>query len=161
MIFVAVGTQFPFDRLIHYMDDWAKANTETVIAQIANGDYIPHTATWERFLDAEQYNHYIEEASVFVSHAGMGNIISARQHQTPVIVMNRQYQLGEHRNNHQADGVKWMSELSGVYSAPTQAQLYSLLDDIPSLTTSPTVDHENLDQLVSFLSDYIQTGRIN
>jgi len=26
MIFVAVGTQFSFDRLIQYMDEWARDN---------------------------------------------------------------------------------------------------------------------------------------
>jgi UDP-N-acetylglucosamine transferase subunit ALG13 len=159
VIFVAVGTQFPFDRLIENMDEWAAHHNETVIAQIAGGDYIPQNMAWERFLDAEQYNHNIQKASVFVSHAGMGNIISSRHHNTPIIVMNRQFELGEHRNNHQADGVKWMAELSGVYAAPTQAELYTLLCDTSALQVSSSKETEKLDTLVDFLGGYIQTGR--
>ena len=159
MIFVAVGTQFSFDRLIKAMDEWARDNNEEVIAQIAGGEYIPQHAKWERFLDGEQYNKHIKEASVFVSHAGMGNIISARNNNTPIIVMNRQYELGEHRNNHQADGVKWMAELSGVYAAPTQETLYSLLDDVQALQVADNIDTEKLDRLTQFLGEYINTGK--
>ncbi len=158
MIFVAVGTQFPFDRLIENMDEWAANNDEDVIAQIANGEYTPQNIKWERFLDAVQYNQAIKDASVFVSHAGMGNIISARTHNTPIIVMNRQFELGEHRNNHQADGVKWMAKLSGVYAAPTQAELYTLLCDTDALQVTSHNETENLDQLVNFLGAYIKTG---
>ena len=46
---------------------------------------------WERFLNGEQYNETWMKTSVFVSHAGIGNIISAREQQTPIIVMNRQF----------------------------------------------------------------------
>ncbi len=156
MIFVAVGTQFPFDRLIENMDQWAENYDEEVIAQIAEGEYIPRNIQWHRFLDAKQYNQYIQQASVFVSHAGMGNIISARNHNTPIIVMNRQFELGEHRNNHQADGIKWMGKLSGVYIAPTQAELYTLLCDTKALQVSSIAETENLDKLVNFLGDYIK-----
>ncbi len=161
MIFVAVGTQFPFDRLIENMDQWAADYDEEVIAQIADGEYLPKNINWQRFLDPEQYNNNIKQASVFVSHAGMGNIISARQHNTPIIVMNRQFELGEHRNNHQADGIKWMAELSGVYAAPTQAELYTLLSNTKALQISSSTENKKLDQLVGFLGDYIQTGSIN
>ena len=37
MIFVAVGTQFPFDRLIRCVDEWALAHGVEVVAQIAAG----------------------------------------------------------------------------------------------------------------------------
>jgi UDP-N-acetylglucosamine transferase subunit ALG13 len=158
VIFVAVGTQFPFDRLIENMDEWAVSNNEKVIAQIAEGEYTPHNIKWQRFLDAEHYNQNIKDASVFVSHAGMGNIISARNQGTPIIVMNRQFELGEHRNNHQADGVKWMAKLSGVYAARTQAELYTLLCDTDALQVTTNSDSENLDALVSFLGRYITTG---
>ena len=59
MIFVAVGTQFSFDRLIQYMDEWASQNDETVFAQIGDGDYIPENMQWERFLNGDQYNQRI------------------------------------------------------------------------------------------------------
>lgn len=157
MIFVAVGTQFPFNRLIEYMDDWAAEHQQEVVAQISDGDYIPKNMKWDRFLDGEQYNKNIAEASVFVSHAGMGNIISAREQQTPIIVINRQLKLGEHRNDHQADGLKWMGKLEGVFTASTKDELNQQLNTILSsnfsemVCASKTVGNENLSNYIADL----------
>ncbi len=157
MIFVAVGTQFPFNRLVEYMDAWAAEHEQEVIAQISDGDYIPKNIKWERFLDGEQYNKNIAEASIFVSHAGMGNIISAREQQTPIIVMNRQFKLGEHRNDHQADGLKWMRKLDGVFTASTQEELNQQIVTIKAsnfsemVCSSRTVGNENLSNYIADL----------
>jgi UDP-N-acetylglucosamine transferase subunit ALG13 len=156
MIFVAVGTQFSFDRLIQYMDEWASQNDETVFAQIGDGDYIPENMQWERFLNGDQYNQRIHEATAFVSHAGMGNIISAREHQTPVIVINRQFELGEHRNNHQADGLVWMSQLPGVYTADTKEALFNQLAKRAELTSPAESDNQKREQLIQFIGDYVE-----
>ena len=156
MIFVAVGTQFSFDRLIQYMDEWASQNDEPVFAQIGDGEYIPQNMKWERFLNGDQYNQHINESTAFVSHAGMGNIISAREHQTPVIVINRQFELGEHRNNHQADGLVWMSQLPGVYTADTKETLFAQLAKRAELTSPAESDNQKREQLTQFLGDYIE-----
>ena len=159
MIFVAVGTQFPFDRLIKIMDGWAETHSEEVIAQISEGEYLPQHIKWQRFLDGEEYNKNIRQASVFVSHAGMGNIISAREQQTPIIVMNRQYKLGEHRNDHQADGLKWMGKLDGVYTASTQEELFAHLDHIDKLSISNPENSVGSPKLSQYLADFIKTGK--
>lgn len=157
MIFVAVGTQFAFDRLIQYMDQWAEENTEKVIAQVSDGEFEPQHLKWDRFLEGDQYNQNIREAAVFVSHAGMGNIISAREQQTPIIVMNRQFKLGEHRNDHQADGLKWMANLEGVYTASSQEELYEHLSHIDQLKTAdPENKVGNLD-LTNYIADLIES----
>ena len=161
MIFVAVGTQFSFNRLIQYMDDWAVSSkndtNEQVIAQISDGDYLPKNIDYERFMSGETYNKNIREASVFVSHAGMGNIISARDQKTPIIVINRQLALGEHRNDHQADGLKWMGKLDGVYTASTQDELYHHLNNINELQPAKRA-HVGNQQLSNYIADFILHG---
>ncbi len=162
MIFVAVGTQFSFNRLVQYMDEWVASdentNNENVIAQVSDGDYQAKNIETQSFMDGEQYNKNIRKASVFVSHAGMGNIISAREQQTPIIVINRQHKLSEHRNDHQADGIKWMGKLDGVYTASTQEELYAHLKHIGQLNTadSSVVGSE---QLSNYIADFISTGK--
>ena len=155
MIFVAVGTQFPFNRLIQYMDEWASNNDEEVIAQISDGDYLPKNIQWQRFLDGDAYNKHIKAAKVFVSHAGMGNIISAREQQTPIIVMNRQYELGEHRNNHQADGLPWMGKLEGVYTASTQNELNQCLSQTNETQFKSNSDVVGNNNLSNYIADFI------
>ncbi len=165
MIFMAVGTQFPFDRLVAYMDEWAKQHKEPVIAQIGDGNYLPKHMQFERFMDGEQYNDNIRQAAVFVSHAGMGNIISARELGTPIIVINRQFKLGEHRNDHQADGLKWMGELDGVYAATHQDELYqhleAILQDENASTPAAHATQKNDGHLAisQYIADFILTGQ--
>lgn len=156
MIFVATGTQFPFDRLIQYMDEWAEANNEDVFAQIGDGEYEPKHAKWQRFLSMDEYNAQIKSAEVFVSHAGMGNIISGRDNHIPTIVINRQAKLGEHRNDHQADGIVWMDELDGVYAVTDKTALFSLLDQRASLSSKAS-NNSRLSDLVGFI-DTTLTG---
>lgn len=162
MIFVAVGTQFSFDRLIKYMDDWVVSDSNSdkhqVIAQISDG-LTPKNTESHPFMDGEQYNNNIRNASVFVSHAGMGNIISARELQTPIIVMNRQFKLGEHRNDHQADGIKWMGKLDGVYTASTEEELLAHLSNISALKTADPDNKVGSPELTNYLADFI-TGNI-
>ena len=168
MIFMAVGTQFSFDRLVQYMDQWADqhASDNNVIAQIGDGDYIPQHMQFEPFMNGEQYNQHIQNARVFVSHAGMGNIISAKELGTPIIVINRQFKLGEHRNDHQADGLKWMGKLEGVYAADSKESLFYHLKTILSMDFSAqTVSQNEKDNpnshlnISNYIADFIQTGQ--
>jgi len=157
VIFVAVGTQFPFDRLIRIIDSWAADHDEPVIAQIAAGTYLPEHIEWSRFMNSAIFNQHIRDARIFVSHAGMGNIISAREHQTPIVVMNRQHRLGEHRNDHQAEGIKWMGELEGVYAAQTKGELLHWLNS-QQLQPAASNSFDNHTQLVDYIADFIENG---
>jgi UDP-N-acetylglucosamine transferase subunit ALG13 len=144
------------------MDDWAgsdnNTNDETVIAQVSDGDYPAKNIKTQAFMDGEQYNNNIRNASVFVSHAGMGNIISAREQQTPIIVINRQLKLGEHRNDHQADGIKWMGKLDGVYTASTQEELFNHLSHIDQLKVASS-NIVGSEKLSNYIADFISTGK--
>jgi len=157
VIFVATGTQFPFDRLIRYMDEWAADNAETVFAQLGEGSYLPQNMQWQRFISLDDYNEKIRQASVFISHAGMGNIISARENGTPIIVINRQAALGEHRNDHQAEGLQWMGKLDGVYTVTSQQQLYQQLDQRESLLATDVHSESRLDELVNYVDSFISS----
>ncbi len=160
MIFVATGTQFPFDRLVRYIDQWAANNevdkqSEPVFMQLGEGNYLPQYAQWERFMGLEDYNEKIKQSSVFISHAGMGNIISAKDHGVPIIVINRQASLGEHRNDHQQEGLTWMAELDGVYTASTQEALYHLLDQRETLQAGKKGHTASFNPLVDYLKSVL------
>ena len=155
MIFVATGTQFPFDRLVWYVDTWAAEHGEEVVAQIGDGEYLPQAAVWDRFVALDAFHELIARAEVFVSHAGMGNIITARDIGTPIIVVNRQASLGEHRNDHQTEGLTWMGRLDGVYTASTSEGLHRLLDERTALKAPGEGTCDRLDELVDFLDSFI------
>lgn len=155
MIFVAVGTQFPFDRLVSCVDEWAAKDNTPVHAQIASGEYLPQHASYDRFMTTAAFNEKLEAAELIISHAGMGNIITALENNKPIIVMNRQHKLGEHRNDHQADGLEWMGKLSGVYTASTTDEMRRLLDRKAELHGSEHHDMAQRQRLIGFLNQAI------
>jgi UDP-N-acetylglucosamine transferase subunit ALG13 len=157
VIFVAVGTQFPFDRLIRYVDEWAAQHQTAGIAQIASGEYLPKHLQWERFMTTEVFNQHLQVADLIISHAGMGNIITALDKHKPIIVMNRQYALGEHRNDHQRDGLEWMEKLPGVYTASTEEELHALLERQHTLQAAAGSLNTRLQTLVDYIDQAIQT----
>lgn len=156
MIFVAVGTQFPFDRLIRYVDEWAAQHQIEGVAQIADGAYLPQHLRWERFMATDVFNRHLQAASLIISHAGMGNIITALENRKPIIVMNRQHVLGEHRNDHQLDGLEWMGKLPGVYTASTQEALYALLERQHELAPATATADACRQTLVDFIDQAIR-----
>jgi len=105
MIFVTVGTQLPFDRLIRGMDVWAKANPGVdVIAQtgrLGSENYVPENMEHAPSFDPETFDAHCQNAQLIVAHAGTGTLMKAQACATPLLMMPRQAQLGEHRNDHQ------------------------------------------------------------
>lgn len=115
MIFVTVGTQLPFDRLVRAVDDWAgTAGSPAVFAQIGDSLYRPAHMEWAQYLEADQFRRRIAAARLIVSHAGMGNLFAALAAQKPLLVMPRRAALNEIRNDHQIATAKWLRQLPGV-----------------------------------------------
>ncbi|OOQ57090.1 glycosyltransferase [Mucilaginibacter pedocola] len=116
MIFVTIGTQEPFDRLIKVMDELAATvlkGTE-VIAQTFETDYKIENMKALNFVPSTDFDAYFNAADLIVSHAGMGTIISALVQNKPIIVMPRLMLYDEHRNEHQLATAKKFDELGYV-----------------------------------------------
>ena len=101
MIYVTVGTQLPFARLIKAVNDFAAEKGLDVFAQVGPDKSHYHAIKTADFVDPEEANRLIREADLIIAHAGMGTIISASQLGKPLIIMPRQFHYGEHRNDHQ------------------------------------------------------------
>ncbi|MEL6533629.1 MAG: glycosyltransferase [Pseudomonadota bacterium] len=118
MIFVTVGTQLAFPRLIDAMQAWAEeqAAGERVVAQTgeAAAGRWPHLEVHARMMPADFARH-IAEARVIVAHAGIGTVLSARAAGRPLILVPRRADLGEHRNDHQQATVHQLTGRSGIY----------------------------------------------
>lgn len=101
VIFLTVGTQLAFDRLVRQVDEWAAASGVEVFGQIGPGQYIPRHFRFEQFVHPSEFERRMDESDCIVSHAGMGTILSAMQYGKPALLMARRASLGEHRNEHQ------------------------------------------------------------
>jgi UDP-N-acetylglucosamine transferase subunit ALG13 len=136
MIFVTVGTQLPFDRMIRTVDAWAGRRGIEVFAQIGPGEYVPRHMQWTRTLPADDCNSRIRQARGVVAHAGMGSILTALQSGKPILVMPRLGRLGEHRNDHQVMTARHFKEQGRIRVAFDEAELEVELDAI--VTAQPT-----------------------
>jgi exopolysaccharide biosynthesis glucuronosyltransferase PssE len=125
VIFVTVGTQLPFDRLVQAVDAWAGAGGTAAasFAQIGDGDYRPQHLEWMRYLPEEAFRAKVQEASIIVSHAGIGNLLAALQCRKPIVIMPRRFALGEHRNDHQVATANWLRQVPGVTVVDDAAEL--------------------------------------
>lgn len=163
MIFVAVGTQLPFDRLIKTVDAWCEQSGRGnevfgQIGQIGAENYTPKHFQWAGLIDADVFREKIEAADVVLSHAGMGSIITAMSFAKPIIVLPRRAHLGEHRNDHQFATVKRLGTRPGIFPAMTEADLPDLIDQIldgDNHTRGPKISEFAQDKLITTLRAFI------
>jgi len=128
MIFVTVGTQLPFDRLVREIDRWAGAQTDVdVFAQIGENAYVPENMDWAHNLQPAEFRERMQACDTVVAHAGMGSIISAIELGKRVIVVPRRAELGEHRNDHQLATVARLEHIQNLEVALECEELALLL----------------------------------
>ncbi len=155
MIFVTVGTQLPFDRLICAVDEIAPyLNGERIVAQTNGGKYIAKNIECKKYFSADEFDTIINQSRMIISHAGIGSIISALTNKKPIIIMPRRASLGEHRNEHQLATAKKMDELKFVNVAYDEQQLRDLIlnDNIKnSHFLSDKAPCELVDSIVNFI----------
>src|SRR4051812_16434517 len=134
MIFVTVGTQGRFDRLIRTVDEWAGVRAKTdVFAQTGPSDYRPKHIRTEPFISPTEFRICIESASFVIAHAGIGSIITALELGKQIIVMPRRGNLGEHRNDHQIATAKRLAEQGRILAAADEQELFEKLDHLEML----------------------------
>ncbi|KAA9340719.1 glycosyltransferase [Adhaeribacter soli] len=115
MIFVTIGTQEPFDRLIKTVDEFApELNGMPIVAQVFNSTYKARNMKTFDFLTPKEFEDYFQQASLIISHAGMGTIISALTIAKPIVIVPRQVKYHEHRNDHQMATAKRFEALGYV-----------------------------------------------
>jgi UDP-N-acetylglucosamine transferase subunit ALG13 len=156
VIFVTVGTDGPFDRLIQLVDRWAgKTGASDVFAQIGRSKLQPSNIQCATFLEAPEFARYFQSATVIVSHAGMGTILTALHHRKPVIVMPRLASLGEQRNDHQLATARHLANLGKVKVAFDEHQLWSELERVNELSPSASIGPYAQPELIAAIRDFI------
>ncbi|RNC73211.1 MAG: glycosyl transferase family 28 [Desulfuromonadales bacterium] len=131
MIFVTVGTQLPFDRLIQAVDGWAGDNPGAeVFAQIGPTELRPRHLESVAFLKPDQADRLFRTATLVISHAGMGSIITSLKYRKPLLIVPRMASLGEHRNDHQLATAKWLGSRSGISVAWSEEEVPALIDGL-------------------------------
>ncbi|WP_281858185.1 glycosyltransferase [Litoreibacter halocynthiae] len=152
MIFVTVGTQLPFPRLINYMARWAQSHSERVVLQTGDGSGFNGCEAY-RSLPSDQFGTFMTEARVIVSHAGIGSILATKAINKPIIVVPRRAKLSEHRNDHQLATAAALDGRAGLRVAWELEQIPAFLDGV---IEPPEAElHPQFNQLVDRISTFV------
>ncbi len=155
MIFAAVGTQLPFDRLVKALDSWqGAAESEILVQSGSGGSYNPENIKCVSSVSITEFTHLCSEAELIVAHAGMGVILNAREYGKPLIIMPRRAELKEHRNDHQVATARHFGEIAGIYVANTAEELHLLLDSRDKLQGKRDIkgaDRSLIQRIIGFI----------
>lgn len=133
MIFLTVGEQLTFDRLVQAVDDWARDEQVEVVAQIGPTKLVPCYLQHQPSFPQKEYRCLFERADCVVAHAGMGTIITAVELNKPLLVMPRLQAFNEHRTDHQLATAQRFSRLPIVTVAWDESELIGHLKNLPML----------------------------
>lgn len=127
-IFASAGSRFTMDRLFSGLDKVVNKHPAIrVKAQTGNSSYQSSVLEVIRHLSADKFEDAVRECDIFVSHAGMGNVLLAAQLNKPLIIMPRRVSLGEHINDHQIDTAQAFSYRPGVTIVNNTQELESAI----------------------------------
>jgi UDP-N-acetylglucosamine transferase subunit ALG13 len=157
MIFLTVGTQFPFDRLIKAVDGAFDEGLidEEIFAQIGQSSYKPRNFESVRSLEKGLFDDYIRKASSVIGHAGMGTITIALNHDKPLLVMPRLEKNGEVVNDHQVAIARKFEELNFILVAYQGEDLPERIKKLRSFVPRPRRNHAKAvaDRIARFLDE--------
>jgi len=157
MIFVTIGTMYPFDRLIKTVDEAVERGLirEDVFAQIGCSKYRPKYIRYIQMIDREAFLGYVKKSSAIIAHAGIGTIILARDYNKPLLVMPRMKRYKEHVNDHQLDTAETFAKLGYLLVAHSSEELIDQVGKLRELTHKKrnTGEKAMIKEISRFLQD--------
>ena len=161
-IFITVGAQMPFDRLIEAVDAWAASqqgvDRHSLFAQIGETGYRPAHIEFVEMLEPPEFRKRVLWADVLVAHAGIGSILTALQYGKPILVMPRLGRLKETRNDHQVATALRFKEMNKVAVAMDESEIPAQLAVLPTLGRTERISPRASDELIATIYGYIHSG---
>lgn len=132
IIFISVGQQLPFDRLLILVDNYFKNNqifNVEIFAQIGNSSFFSPNIRTKKYISEMEFIEHFKKSNLIISHGGMGNIIKILEDNKSAILMPRIAENNEHRNNHQISTLNYYKQDIGLNVAFNESELHELLDN--------------------------------
>lgn len=143
-LFVPLGTQkFPFGRIITALNqqvDKGKYKADEIVMQSA---LYPINPKFTHFglIPNEDFNRYMRESEVVVTHSGVNSIISCMEMGRPLVVCPRLHEYGEHVDNHQMEIATLMRDKYDVLICTDMKDLPELIEKAKTHKYKPWVSH--------------------
>jgi len=158
MIFVTVGSQLPFDRLIKAVDNIAASlNGKEIVAQVFGMKYQPKHIKTLDYISPKDFKDYINSSELVISHAGTGTFLAVPHLEKPLIVFPRSGKLKETRNDHQFATCRMLEKTNGLQVAYDEHQLKEKINSFlrGELPVMPKVPEFASTQLLNSIRSFI------
>lgn len=160
MIFLTVGTQFPFDRLVQAVDDLVTRGllSDEIVAQVGQSNYTPRNFPVSPSLDKKSYDWHFQHASAVISHAGMGTITMALESRKPLLAVPRRKRYGEAVNDHQVMLAIRFETLGHILVACDETMLAEKVVQLKSFVPQPR--KANPEAVSHRIADFLECLRL-
>jgi len=156
-MFVTVGSQGPFDRLIRTIDRWAGLQRDiNIFAQIGRSAYRPRNFPTIPFMSPFEFRSQVEAAAVVVGHAGIGSIITALEFGKRMVVLPRRDDLGETRSDHQLATANRLAQDGRITVAFTEEELMITLDRLDLVRSVHAIDRQASPRLIRTIRAFLE-----
>lgn len=159
MILVTLGTQDKsFTRLLDAIQKQIDLGNikDKVIVQAGSTKYKSKDMQILDLIPYDEFEKYIKECDLLITHGGVGSIITGLKNKKKVIAAARLAKYKEHTNDHQLQIIKNLS-VSG-YILPLDD--FDKLDEvlISVKTFKPKTYKSNTDNMIKLISNYIDNN---
>lgn len=161
MIFVCVGSQLPFDRMVKAVEAWAieHGRAADFFYQVGDGTP-PAQGDWVRQLTPDEFEKRCCDAELIVSHAGTGVLMVASSLRRKILIFPRRFsEPGEIRNDHQMDTARRWVENKAATVAFDVDELHACLDD-PGHILIPQTESPQATELIEAVRSFVLTGTL-
>ena len=129
MIFVTVGSMFPFERMIRMMDEWTsdirkQRSSPRSGAESTNRDTCAGSASSR----PPNIKRWFNPAAFIVAHAGTGSVFTASEFRKPIVLIPRRAAQKEHTTDHQLDTAKWLENKPGIFIVWSEQELAEAIE---------------------------------
>ncbi len=166
MIFVTLGTQDKgFPRLLEAIDKQIKIGNikEKVIVQAGLTEYESDNMEIFDLVPQKDFDKYVDEASLIITHGGAGSILTAVKKGKKVIAAARLSKFKEHNNDHQLQIVKEFSKKGYILELDNFDELDKVLKKAKEFKPKKYVSNtKNIEKLVTkYIEEYDNTSWFN
>ncbi len=128
---------------------------EEIFAQIGPGKYLPQHMNYVDFLEKEIFDQKVRQAEIVISHAGIGSLMLAFDHQKPILIVPRQKKFGEVVNDHQVATARKFEELGYVLAAYDTNDIAEKIRHLKTFIPKPRTPRRQgvIDCIATFLSE--------
>ncbi|KMJ55901.1 PssE/Cps14G family polysaccharide biosynthesis glycosyltransferase [Alkalihalophilus lindianensis] len=159
MIFVVLGThELPFTRLLEEVERLQQSGviTEKIVVQLGHTPYESQSMKLIPFMSYDEMDQNFEEASLIITHAGTGSIITGVKKGKKVIALARRAEFNEHNDDHQVEIVEQFTHAGHILGSDNVGDLENLITrEVEGFTPKPY--KSGRDHIVKLISEFIET----